>query len=435
MNALLSQLLADADMSHAGLARRVVDAAHAEGITVSYDHTSVVRWVRGQRPRGRVPDLICAILGERLGRTLTYADIGMAAPSGDDGEDLARLVERTSASWRAAPRYAPTDTAEAGPAAIAPVWEWEHVPVPADTTHSGRVRVTGDDVGMLLAVRTRYEQAYRRVGGIATGERLRAVLADRVAPLVRGTYTASLGRDLLRASGALAALAGVCAYDTGDHRAAQVSFQQALRLAAATGDRAFGAYVVALLTNQALALARWRTAVAFADAGLRHATSSPALAADLAVMQARAYAAMGAASDTMRAVAAAETAAERLGAPGDVPEAGYVQPGMVLAKLAEVHLGLGDLVRAADYAEQAVDADAHPRCATNRLATLATIALASRDIDRAADAVARMLDYAAGMESARLRSRFTALRTELLAVDAAPARAAAERLGEWLTVP
>ncbi|KJY26724.1 hypothetical protein VR46_39875, partial [Streptomyces sp. NRRL S-444] len=58
-NALLDALLAEAGMSHAGLAAHVNQAGRSRGLALRYEHTAVTRWLKGQRPRGQVPDLIC----------------------------------------------------------------------------------------------------------------------------------------------------------------------------------------------------------------------------------------------------------------------------------------------------------------------------------------------------------------------------------------
>ena len=65
-NVLLDALLDEAGMSHAGLAAHVNQAGRARGLALRYEHTAVARWLKGQRPRGQVPDLICEVLGGRL---------------------------------------------------------------------------------------------------------------------------------------------------------------------------------------------------------------------------------------------------------------------------------------------------------------------------------------------------------------------------------
>lgn len=53
-NSRLKALLAEAQMSNKGLARRVVDLAAARGIAgVRCDHTSVLRWLAGEQPATR----------------------------------------------------------------------------------------------------------------------------------------------------------------------------------------------------------------------------------------------------------------------------------------------------------------------------------------------------------------------------------------------
>ena len=55
---LLQQLIAEAGFSHKGLARRLNDLGAARGTPgLKYDHSSVLRWIGGQRPRDPVPGL------------------------------------------------------------------------------------------------------------------------------------------------------------------------------------------------------------------------------------------------------------------------------------------------------------------------------------------------------------------------------------------
>ncbi len=101
-NTLLDALLEEASMSHAGLAARVNHAGQAAGKQLRYDHTAVARWIKGQRPRGRVPDLICSILTERLQRPIGLDDIGMGVSGATQapGTPLSGFVERATALWR-----------------------------------------------------------------------------------------------------------------------------------------------------------------------------------------------------------------------------------------------------------------------------------------------------------------------------------------------
>ncbi|MCZ9342432.1 transcriptional regulator, partial [Streptomyces sp. TRM76130] len=75
-NTLLDAILDEAGISHAGLAAHVNRAGRIRGLALRYEHTAVARWLRGQRPRGQVPDLICEVLAARLRRPVTLDDIG-----------------------------------------------------------------------------------------------------------------------------------------------------------------------------------------------------------------------------------------------------------------------------------------------------------------------------------------------------------------------
>ena len=216
-NTLLDALLDEAGMSRIGLATRVNAAGLTRGKQMRYDHSSVIRWLRGQRPRGIVPDLICDVIAARLGRPITLDDIGMGNPARDEpAAPLAGFIERSTALWRGDGQQredlqrAPLIT---GMAAIGPVWEWENPPDDLDVSRTGQLHVGRADVEVLRVARTHYEAMYRQTGGVATRGRIVRFLADYTSPLVRGAYTDATGRDLHRAVGGLVAVAGICAYD------------------------------------------------------------------------------------------------------------------------------------------------------------------------------------------------------------------------------
>ncbi len=440
-NTLLDALLEEAGMSHAGLAARINTAGNERGTTLSYDHTAVARWIKGQRPRGQVPDLICDILAERLLRPCSHDDIGMGKPgAASQPTALSGFVDRASALWRSDQQQRPD--VQAAPAligtpAILPVWEWENPPDDLDVSRPGIPRIGHGDVDMLRTARTRYEQMYRSAGGVATRGRIVGFLVGYTAPLLRASYSDTVGRDLYRASGGLVAVAGICAYDSDAQGLAQRYFHHALRLAKASGDRAFGGYVVALLVNQAIYLKDYRQAVAFAEAGLRTAGAhiSPGLKTDLNAMQAKAFARMGDIAAAHKAMGRAEQAAALIRLDEEPPETGYVQPGLVEAQLAEALISMEDWHPARAFAEEAVRMQAHARGRVHRLATLTTVDLGRGEVEQAAANAVSALDLAAGMESQRLRDRFVALRLKLSRRNSAAARDAVERIDASLSVP
>lgn len=445
-NRQLDAMLDQSGMSRAGLAARINSLGSEVGITLRYDHTAVARWLKGQRPRGRVPEMVCEILGRRLGRTLTLDDIGMAGPSAPSPQpasgdgSLGRFLERTAVLWRSDQLHTevPGPPLLTGAAAVAPVWEWENPPDDPDVSHAeGGPRVTEAEVAVLQAARGHYEHLYRNAGGVATRPRVAGFLTAEVAPLMRGSYDDRTGRRLCRAAGSLAAVGGICSYDADAQGLAQRYFHQALRLGKASGDRLFGGYVVALLVNQALFLGDHRRAIACAEAVLRTSgpRTSPALATDLYAMQATAYARLGDRRGAYRCMRLAEARSACIRPEEEPAETGYVQPGLVEVRLAEALLVLGELDAAIRYAREAARSPAHVRGRVNRLATLTDVELRSGEADRAAATAAEMVDLAQGIESQRLRGRMRGVRDHLALRPGTPAAEAARLVDEALRVP
>ncbi|MFI8008407.1 transcriptional regulator [Streptomyces sp. NPDC086010] len=442
-NVLLETLIDEAGVSRAGLAGHVNQAGRARGLTLRYEHTAVARWLKGQRPRGQVPDLLCEVLGRRLHRSVTLDDIGMGvsgAHSAAHGGGLPGFVEHATALWRSDDQQRPdlaAVPAVTGTTAVMPVWEWENPPEDTDVSRPGPSRVSMADIAMLRAARAHYEQMYRKAGGMATRSRVVGFLNAETAPLLRGGYSDATGRQLHRATAGLVAVAGICAYDSDAHGLAQRYFHQALRLAKASGDRGLGGYVIALLVNQSLYLADFRRSVAFAEAALRAAGPhiTPALAADLHAMQAKAYAQLGDHRGSLECIRRAEAEADRIGTGSEPEETGYVQPGLVNVQVAEALLNLGDVAGAREHAAAAVRSPAHDRGTVHRLAMLSRLELLQGEADRAAGTACEMAERARGMDSQRLRDRMRSVRDHLAASGSAEAEAATGVIEGALRVP
>lgn len=437
-NHLLDALLDESGMSRASLALRV-NRADLSG-RLQYDHTSVGRWIAGQRPRADVRELICSVLSHHLGRPVTLGDIGMDDTAAMPGAvDLAAFVTRAPALWRSDRqdhRGIRVTPLASGLDVIAPVWQWENPPEDSDVSRRTDGPVTAAEVAQIQTARDRYEQMYRTVGGVATRQRVIAFLDDYAAPVLRGSYDHRLGRRVHRAVGGLVAVAGICAYDADRHGVAQRYFHQALRLAKASADKPFGAYVIGLLTNQALCLHDYRQAVAFAEAALRAGGDlSPALISDLYGMQAKAYGRMHEGSQARAAMHRAQAAADRIGQREEPPETGYIQPGQAETQLAETLLSLGDLGQARECARAAADQTTHPRGQVNRLVTVTRVALAERHVDQAAHTAGVMVDLATGMESARVNDRIRVIGQALRPHDSREAREVVDRIDHALSLP
>jgi hypothetical protein len=435
-NLHLEELLARATMSHARLAREIIAAAPK--LNLSYDHASVARWIRDyQIPRDPVPAIICQILSKHVGSPITLADTGMDRRRKISRASADQMISESSALWNGEVRGRATPTLLTGPYASAPVWEWASPPHVLDLRRDGPKRVEPTDIAHLRRLRTHYQQMYRRVGGEPVRPLLARALVRFVTPLLRTAYDNDLGRRLFRAAGGLAAFAGVCAYDADLQPLGQRHLFTALKLAKAAGDRSFGAYVVALLANQALHLDDRILVVQYAEAALRAGGSSlsPALAADLHALAGKAYARMGQTGDCHGHLRQSTAAAGRVRQlPADA-EASYVLPGLVETQAAEALRRLGDLSAAEEHARESVRTApaTHPRGQMHRYAGLALILTGQEHTNEAAEVAGKMLDKAEGMESGRVHDRVAHVVTALRPHAADPAVAAVlARAGHYL---
>src|SRR5262245_18328245 len=76
-NHQLRSLIDEAGDSHKGLARRVNDLGRARGNpSLAYDHSSVIRWLKGEQPRAAMPALIAEVFSMTLARRITPKDLG-----------------------------------------------------------------------------------------------------------------------------------------------------------------------------------------------------------------------------------------------------------------------------------------------------------------------------------------------------------------------
>ncbi len=446
-NVLLDALIEAAGFSHAGFAQRVNQRGRQRGLDLYYDHASVARWVRDHAiPRGRVPEIICEVLGAGTGRAVTLSEAGLHRAGADRPADqsLVQVVDRAAAMWRSGVKrgWPPAEKPVlSGPASVGPVFEWENPPDDGDVSSRRGRRMAGvADVVVVQEARARYEQMYRRVGGVAVWPRVIRFLDSRVAPVLRESYDDAVGRGLMRAAGGLVAVAGICLYDADRQAAAQRYFFDALRLAKASGDRGFGGYIVALLANQSMSLSRYRQVVQYAETAMRgaHGRLSPALISDLWTLQAKAYARMGDRVKCHEQMCRAEQTAGRIRPGEEPPETGYVQRGLVEVQHAEALRQLGDLVSAQAYAEEALSTaeSSHLRSQVHRFATLAMVLAARGEAEEAARVAHTMLDRVQGMESHRLRERVQAVSRAIQAQgDGAVAQEFAERARNQLATP
>ncbi|MGX1785035.1 sporulation protein [Streptomyces diastaticus] len=208
-----------------------------------------------------MPKLLAHAISERLGRPVQLAEIGMAdaetpnaAVGLDFPRDPAEAVRVATSFWSTVDRRDfLTGTGFAVSAFTTPVTRWLVTPSDDDAAHRGRGRVGTADLAELREAAEharRWDSKYG--GGNWKANSVTTCLRERAVPLLNGSFSDSVGRELFSVTAELSRLAGWTAFDVGQHDAVQRHFIQALRLARAGRDVELGCYVLTTMAMQAL---------------------------------------------------------------------------------------------------------------------------------------------------------------------------------------
>ncbi|MEU1038977.1 regulator [Streptomyces sp. NPDC005907] len=437
-NRQLAALIAEAGFSNAGLARRVDQLGLEHGLDLRYDKTSVTRWLRGQQPRGTTPALIAEVFTRRLGRRLTAQDLGLdaCAPVYAGLEFAAspeEAVDIVGGLWRKdSGSHAELRKIAFTPAGlVVPSRDWligradervnrgepaaPRVPaqgrpaVPRRRAQSERgpgLRVTGGDIAALRSVGELFRSLDHAYGGGHARQALVRYLEHEAEPMLRGTYGEQTGRRLFAAAADLTRLAGWTSYDIAAHGLAQRYFVQALRLAQAAGDRAYGAYVLVTMSRQAIYLGHGREAVQLARVAQQGVGSSapPVMQAMLHSVEARGHGVLGEVRACTASLVRAERALEAARPADEVPPwARFFDEAQLADEFGHCHRDLQQYRAAAQHAERSLRLRA-PGYARSRLfcrVVLATARLALGELDQACQLGAEAAGQAAEMRSVR----------------------------------
>ncbi|MFF0432546.1 regulator [Streptomyces sp. NPDC004327] len=438
-NRQLAALIAEAGFSNAGLARRVDQLGLEHGLDLRYDKTSVTRWLRGQQPRGTTPALIAEVFTRRLGRRLSAQDLGLdacapvyaglefAATPEEAVDIVSGLWRKDSGShaelrkiaftpaglvvpsrdWligRADERVARGDAGAPDPRV--PLQGRYSVPRQRGTERGAGQRVSAGDIAALRSVGELFRTLDHAYGGGHARQALVRYLEHEAEPMLRGTYGETVGRRLFGAVADLTRLAGWTSYDIAAHGLAQRYFVQALRLAQAAGDRAYGSYVLITMSHQAVYLGHGREAVQLARVAQQGvgAAAPPVVQALLHSVEARGHGVLGESRACGASLARAERALEAA-RPGD--EVPYWARSFDEAQLADefghCHRDLQQYRAAAQHAERALQLRG-PGFARSRLfcrVVLASARLALGELDQACALGAEAAQQASEMRSAR----------------------------------
>lgn len=425
-NRLLQQLIAEAGFSHKGLARRLNDLGAARGTPgLKYDHSSVLRWIAGQRPRDPVPALLTEIFALRLGRPVTVEDLGM--PVVVSPPDLGQVFTHTwqegvatvTALWRAdveRRRFLVDSTFAIGAGSIGAV-RWLTSPPESRLYGGGSRRVGRADIAAIHEVTRSFGELDNRFGSGRVRASVIRYLDTAVAPLLKdGSYGESTGRELAGAAAELTRLAGWMAYDLEQHGVAQRYLIQALRLARGAGDDALGGEILAGMAHQAIYMGRSAHALDLARAAQQSARRSgvQTLLASCHVLEAHAHAGLGDAGSCSDSLHQAEVAFDRR-VPGREPAwLGYFDEAYLSAKFAHCFRDLGDGAQTVRHARRSLDMDGrYVRGRMFNLSLLAAGLTQCGEVEEACRVAAGAFDLAGELQSVRSRSYAADLRRRL----------------------
>ncbi|MFJ9692544.1 sporulation protein [Kitasatospora sp. NPDC101183] len=402
--------------SHKSLALRVNQLALEAGLTTAYTHTSVANWCRrGMVPDWPVPRLLARAIGERLGRPVQLVEIGMAdagTPDAAVGLDFPRepadAVRVATSFWSSVNRRDfLTGTGFAVGAFATPVTRWLVTPADDGAAHRGRGRVGAADLAELRDAADEARRWDSRYGGGSwKAGSVTDCLRHRAAPLLSGTFSDEVGRELFSVTAQLSRLAGWTAFDTGRHDAAQRHFIQALRLARAGGDVQLGCYVLTTMAMQTLLRGFTSEAVDMAQGAYQRAKdrAAPRVLAFTRLIEARAHARDGNAKAASAALAASEDLLDRARDGADEPAwIDFYHHARLSADAAEVFRDLGNPTAALAWNARAaaMQPGVFTRSVGMRLAIVATAHLQAKDLDQGLALGNQALDVLARVRSSR----------------------------------
>jgi hypothetical protein len=416
-NEQFAAVLAESGISNSGLARRVRDLAEGQHLKVpATDHTAVDRWLAGQRPRPSTAKLVAQVLTRKLGRNVTEADLGFAAPVKDPAaaltyhRDVEAAIEASTDLFRSdvqRRRDFLADTALTAVAFAVPAVRYLTAPSKPPAARAAGRQIGAAEVQAVKAVTATFRTLDNQFGGGYGRSSITAYLNDQAAPMLKqASYTAAFGAALHSAIAEMMLLNGWMAYDLEQHATAAGYLIQALSLTEEACDTALGAEILAGMSHQAAYLGEPEEAVDMARAAGQCAkrAGQPVLIAEALAAEAHGHALAGNPRSAVACLTAAETALAAAD-PADTPAyLGYFDTANLAAKSAQTLRDAGDTTAAIEHAERSLQMQAgYDRGKVFNLVLLASAHAQAGQVDQAAATGSLALARARTLNSARTR--------------------------------
>ncbi len=366
-------------------------------------------------PDWPVPKLLAHAISERLGRPVQLAEIGMAdaeTPNAAVGLDFPRdpadAVRVATSFWSTVDRRDfLTGTGFAVSAFTTPVTRWLVTPSDDHAAHRGRGRVGTADLAELREAAEharRWDSKYG--GGNWKANSVTTCLRERAVPLLNGSFSDSVGRELFSVTAELSRLAGWTAFDVGQHDAAQRHFIQALRLARAGRDVELGCYVLTTMAMQALLRGFASEAIDMTQGAFQRAKgqAAPRVLAFTKLIEARAHARDNNPKAAPAALASSESLLDQTRDNTAEPAwIDFYHHARLSADAAEVFRDLKNPKAALAWNAQAaaMQLGVFTRSVGMRLAIVGTAHLQAKDLDQGLQFGHRAVDILARVQSTR----------------------------------
>ncbi|MFE7525323.1 Tat pathway signal protein [Kitasatospora sp. NPDC057542] len=447
LEAVIQELGWSQDRLAAQIRRVAAEVGADETLSVTRSHIS--QWLRGSKPSGRTPAILCEALSRALGRPVTLAEIG-----------LANDREPTTPGWEVDVLSALADSGDpdmisrrqlltySALGAVPPPPQWwdersEHARTRAPRSP---LTVTPAHVEALREAMGFFSSRDQRLGGRAGRAALRAYLHTDVAAYLDSRMPNDrIRRDLTSAASELAYLDGWTAFDSGEHGAAQAAFGLALALAAEADDPALAAHTLRAQAHQAVDLGHPAQALQYAEASMdhrRYTHASNRERALLGVVHARALAASGRKHDALAALRRAENDLAAAGTASDTVEeparVAFFSEASLAHETACTLRDLKDLRGAEKEFERSARTRKLPYARTHAvtLGYLGDVQARQGHVDAACATWSTALDAMAGIQSGRVRDTVVRMRQALSPVrgrGGSTANALDERARQVLT--
>ncbi|MFF1644163.1 tetratricopeptide repeat protein [Streptomyces sp. NPDC058240] len=295
-NTALERLFRETGWTLRQCAQAINRVGTERGTPKQYHAPSVHQWLSGSVPREDARPLILEAFARRLGRPVTYAEVGFPDP--EDGTeatpsstvdgiiDLGRLDMDPS-------RRSVLSVALFSVALTVP--NWPDVVGRMEAAQIGsRTRIGMSDVHTVSAMTEQLSSMDDQFGGRTARPLAATFLVNTVAPFLRTDGPEDVRKAMMSAASDLCYLTGYMAVDEGLHGLAQRYYLKALELAGASEDHLTYCTTLRGMSVQAVDLGQGPMAMRLADAAAASSPQAgPRMRAFLAGQQAHASAQVG----------------------------------------------------------------------------------------------------------------------------------------------